>query len=445
MNFNIKELAKSQIEVSFVLTPEDLKPYLEQALKDIAKDSSIAGYRPGKAPASLIKDKVDPVTLLEEGAEKAIRDIWPKTAEEQQIDGVGSPKVEITKIAPDNNLEFKVTVDIMPKITLPDLKEIVAPLGKEKTISKVEKIEIEDSLQWLSDSRAITTKVERGAENGDLVNISFKTFNEGKELEDSQSDNYPLILGKGHFLDGFEKAIIGLKASEEKSFSVIAPADYWEENLRGKTLDFQVKVNEVMERKLPELNDEFAKTLGQFESLEDLKKSIEEGIKGEKDRAESERIRNLILKNIADKVTIDLPDSLVNGELQAMLHDLKHQCEDHGLSFEDYLKQVKKTEEEITKDLKENASIKAKADLILRAIAKEQKITANEDEVSVAVTEVLRSMGEETSELNSDDIKLYAKEVVIRRKTWEYLESFLPQEGVKVTEAETTQSQKDAV
>jgi len=445
MNFTIKELAKSQIEVNFILTPEDLKPYLEQALKDIAKDSSVAGYRPGKAPANLIKDRIDPVALLEEGAEKAIRDIWPKTAEEQQIDGVGSPKVEITKIAPDNNLEFKVTVDTMPKIVLPDLKTIIEPLGKEKVSSKVEKKEIEDSLQWLADSRATTAKVERGAENGDLVNVNFKTFSEGKELEESQSDNYPLILGKGHFLDGFEKAIIGLKAGEEKNFSVVAPADYWEETLRGKTLDFQVKMNEVMERKLPEVNDEFAKTLGQFENIESLKKSIEDGIQGEKDRAEGERIRGLILKNIADKVTVDLPDSLVNGELQAMLHDLKHQCEDHGLSFEDYLKQVKKTEEEITKDLRENAATKAKADLILRTVSKEQKFAANEDEVNVAVTEVLRSLGEETSELNSDEIKLYAKEMVIRRKTWEYLESFLPQESVKVTEEATTQSKKDTV
>lgn len=445
MNFTIKELAKSQLEVNFVLTPDDLKPYLEQALKNIAQNSSVAGYRPGKAPANLIKDKVDPVVLLEEGAEKAIRDIWPKTAEEQQIDGVGAPKVEITKIAPDNDLEFKVTIDVMPKIVLPNLKSIIEPLGKEKTISKVEPKEIEDSLQWLTDSRAVTTKVERGAENGDLVNVNFKTFNEGKELAESRSDNYPLILGKGHFLDGFEKELMGLKAGDSKNFSVVAPADYWEESLKGKTLDFQVKMNEVQERKLPNLNDEFAKTLGKFENIDALKKSIEEGIQEEKDRAEGERIRSLMLKNIADKVTVDLPESVVEGELQAMLHDLKHQCEDHGLPFEEYLKQVKKTEEELTKELRKNASIKARADLILKTISKEQKFAANEDELNVAIAEVLRSLGEETSDLNNDEIKIYAKEMVIRRKTWAYLESFLPPESVKVTPAVTSQVPKDII
>ncbi len=445
MNFIIKELAKSQLEVNFVLTPEDLKPYLEQALKDIAQSSSVAGYRPGKAPVNLIRNKVDPVNLLEEGAEKAIRDVWPKTAEEQQIDGVGSPKVEITKIVPNNDLEFKVTVDVMPKIELPDLKTIIGLLGKEKAINKVSAKEIEDSLQWLADSRATTTKVDRGAKDGNLVNVSFKTFNNGKELEESQSDNYPLILGKGHFLEGFEKELMGLKAGEEKNFSVIAPVDYWEENLRGKKLDFQVKINEVQERKLPDLNDEFAKTLGKFDNLDALKKSIEDGIQGEKNRAEGERIRSLMLKNIADKVTVDLPESVVEGELQAMLHNVQHQCEDHGLPFEEYLKQIKKTEEEMKKELRENAAVKAKADLILRTIAKEQKLTANEDEVSVTVTEVLRSLGEETSELNNDEIKLYAKEIVIRRKTWDYLEGFLPQESVKVTTESTTKTPKDTV
>jgi trigger factor len=445
MDFTIKELAKSQLEINFVLTPEDLKPYLEQALNDIARNASVAGYRPGKAPANLIKDKVDPVALLEEGAEKAIRDIWPKTAEEQQIDGVGTPKVEITKIVPNNNLEFRVTVDILPKIELPDLKSVLSPLGKERISSKVEKKEIEDSLNWLADSRAITTKVERGAQEGDSVNVNFKTFNEGKELTESQADNYPLVLGKGHFLEGFEKELIGLKAGEEKNFSVIAPTDYWEENLRGKKLDFQVKVNEVSERKLPLVDDEFAKTLGKFENLETLKKSIEDGIRGEKDRAEGERLRVLILKNISDQVKLDVPKSLIEGELNAMIHNLRHQCEDHGLSFEDYLKQLKKTEEEMRKDLSVGASSKAKADLILRAISKEQKFSANEDEINVAVAELLHSMGGEISELNNEEVKLYAKEMVIRRKTWDYLESFLPQEGVKVTPETTTQVPKDMV
>lgn len=445
MDFTIKELAKSQLEINFVLTPEDLRPYLESALNDIAKNASVAGYRPGKAPANLIKDNVDPVALLEEGAEKAIRDIWPKTAEEQKIEGVGAPKVEITKIAPDNNLEFKVTVDILPKIELPDLKSLLSPLGKERVASKVEKKEIEDSLNWLADSRAITTKVERGAIEGDLVNVNFKTFSDGQELSESQADNYPLVLGKGHFLEGFEKELMGLKANEEKNFSVTAPADYWEENLRGKKLDFQVKVNEVSERKLPLIDDGFAKTLGQFDSLNTLKKSIEEGIKGEKEKAESERLRILILKNISDQVKLDVPESLVEGELNAMLHDLRHQCEDHGLSFEDYLKQLKKTEEEMRRDLRSGASSKAKADLILRAISKEQTINANEEEINVAVAELLHSMGGEVSELSNDEIKLYAKEMVIRRKTWDYLEAFLPQEGVKITKEETIKTQKDTV
>ncbi len=445
MDFTIKELAKSRLEINFVLTPEDLKPYLEQALNDIAHNASVAGYRPGKAPVNLIKDKVDLVALLEEGAEKAIRDIWPKTAKEQQIDGVGVPKVEITKIVPNNNLEFRVTVDILPKIELPDLKSLLSPLGKERIVSKIEKKEIEDSLNWLADSRAITTKVKRGAQDGDLVNVNFKTFNEGKELAESQADNYPLVLGKGHFLEGFEKELIGLKINEEKNFSVVAPSDYWEENLRGKKLDFRVKVNEVSERKLPLVDDEFAKTLGKFENLETLKKSIEDGIRGEKDRAESERLRVLILKNISDQVKLDVPESLIEGELNAMIHNLRHQCEDHGLSFEDYLKQLKKTEEEMRKDLSVGASSKAKADLILRAISKEQKFSANEDEVNVTIAELLHSMGGEISELNNEEVKLYAKEMVIRRKTWDYLESFLPQEGVKVTPETITQVPKDMV
>jgi trigger factor len=287
--------------------------------------------------------------------------------------------------------------------------------------------------------------VERGASEGDLVNVNFKTFSNGQELSESQADNYPLVLGKGHFLEGFEKELMGLKANEEKNFSVTAPADYWEENLRGKKLDFQVKVNEVSERKLPLIDDGFAKTLGQFDSLNTLKKSIEEGIKGEKEKAESERLRVLILKNISDQVKLDVPESLIEGELNAMLHDLRHQCEDHGLSFEDYLKQLKKTEEEMRSDLRSGASSKAKADLILRAISKEQKINANEEEINVAVAELLHSMGGEVSELSNDEIKLYAKEMVIRRKTWDYLESFLPQEGVKITKEETIKTPKDTV
>ena len=285
-----KKLPKSQLEITFELTEEEFKHFMEHAIEHLKTHVKVDGFRPGKAPNSMVEDKIKPESLLMEAGDIAVRETYTKYILENKLEPVGNPEVSIIKIAQGSPFIFKAVITVLPDVELPDYKEIAKAVKGPKgypEISVTEE-EIQDSINYLQKTRAKFTLKNEGAEKKDFVEIIYQ--NKGIETNKEIKDKF--ILGEGGFMPGFEDNLVGMKAGEEKEFRVKFPSSSQvsrseisedkKSPLAGKESDFKVKMISVQKMELPEINDEFAKQLGAYDTLVDLKNSMKKGIITEK-------------------------------------------------------------------------------------------------------------------------------------------------------------------
>ncbi len=446
MKFSINKLPKSQVEVDCHLSIGEFNVFFEEALLELGEDLEIKGFRKGKAPKNIVEQYLGVEKILIRAAEKAISSSYKKILQENNLEPISRPEVNIQKLAKNNPFSFKAKFFVLPEINLPDYKDIASKIKKRKI--EVNKEEVEDSIQWLQKSRAKFSLKNGSAEKGDFIEIeyqspNFKNFNNGNVITDA------FILGEGKFLPGFEEQLVGMEAvngKNEKEFSLEVPKGHSLEKY-GKKIELRVKLKSVQKVELPEINDEFAKSLGNFEDLTALRKSIEEGIKTEKEQAESLRVKEEILEKISRTTECELPASLVEREQEQMLENFKNNIlEKFKMSWEDYLKsaflnkeegekkdfypeEIKKKEEEIKKSFLPQAEKNIKKLLILREIGKREGIEVSEEEVEEVIQEELKnySSPEEAKMklgVDPEELKEYTKERIKNEKILSLLENF---------------------
>jgi len=284
---------------------------------------------------------------------------------------------------------------------------------------KVENAELDASLEYLRKSRAKVVTVNKPAKMGDRVEVDFEIRHGDVKIEDGTSKNHPLILGEGRFLPGFEENLEGMLAGEEKTFSLQAPKNWPDKRIADKNLNFKVKMNLVQEREIPELNDDFAKSLGHFDSVQELKASINSGILEEKRIKEDQRIKIALIEQVAENSQIEFPEELVLEELERMIEEFKFSITAFGLEFELYLKEIGKTIEELKKDWKKEAEKRVRIAICLQAIAEKEQINVSEDEVTERINENLKhyySIEEAKRDIDLEKLKNYTKEVLRNEK-----------------------------
>lgn len=425
MKKTIKKLPKSMIEIEVEIPPSDWEIFLDEAARELSGGLKVAGFRPGNMPRNIVEREIGPGRILERGAELAARKTYVKIVLEDKIEAIGSPKITILKMAQGNPLVFKAEAVVMPEVDLADYKKIAQKYKpKKKEEIKVEEKEINDSLEWLQKSRAKYITMARGAKLGDRVEIDFETSVDNVKIDKGESKNHPLILGKSRFIKGFDDNLIGLKEGEEKKFSLMFPEDYHQKSLAGKLADFKVKMNLVQEQELPELNDEFAKGLGGFENLGKLKENMREGILTEKETEEKRAWQEKIISGIAEKSSMDLPDLLIESETEKMLEEMKINVSNAGLPWDKYLEQAGKTEQALKKELRVSAEKRVKGALILREIAKQEKIEIADDELEKEMNVILSQFPDpETAkkQIDIEQLKSYTYETIKNRKAFELL------------------------
>jgi len=285
--------------------------------------------------------------------------------------------------------------------------------------------EINKILDYLQQSRAKIITVNGPAKKGNRVEIDFEVRHGGTRIEDGVSKNHPLILGEGRFLPGFEEKIEGMKAGEERNFFLKVPENWSDKRICDKNLDFTVKMNLVQEREIPDLNNEFAKSLGNFDSLDILKKSISEGLMGEKEAKERQRIRLELIEKVADNSKMEIPAELIEQELEVMEKELKFTVEGLGLDFEKYLNEIRKTREELKKDWQIQAEKRVGIAVCLKAIADKENINVSEEEINERVNQDLKNyQNTEEAKKNIDHraLREYTKEVLRNEKVFGLLE-----------------------
>lgn len=420
MKINQKKIGKSQIEITFELTPEEFKEHFNHAFLHLKEHIKVDGFRQGNVPDKMVEEKVGKENLLMEGGEHAVKHVYYDFVSENKLEPIGEPEVHIVKISQGGELIFTAKIAILPEIILPDYKEIAKKVKGQEIL--VTEQEIIDSINYLQKTRAKFFPKEGSPSTGsgqteknDFVEIEYQS----KEIENNKLIKDKFILGEGGMIKGFEDAILGMKAGQEKEAAIKFPENSTRKDLAGKDIVFKIKIISVQKMELPEINDEFAKTLGAFDTLVSLKESVKTGIIAEKTEAEKQRKRAEILDKISEKVNFDIPEKLVEYEKDRLFEDLKNNiAQNFKMKFEDYLATVKKTELEIKETFGKEAEKRIKSFLVLRKIGKAENIQVSEKELEEEIRK------EKSTGIDTEQLKEYAKGVIYNEKIFNLLESF---------------------
>ena len=418
MKVDITKLPKSEVELKIEVPADEWQEFLDEAAKELSKDLKIEGFRPGYAPLKLVEEKIGIAMILEEAAEHCIQKCYVKAILENNIEAIGQPEVSVLKLAKNNPFEFKAKVAIMPEVKLPDYKKIALETKRNKVL--VEEKEVEETLSLIRKSRAKFSQKSGPCQKSDWVEIEYSSpqIENGKKTEDA------FILGEGRLIPGFEENLEGMEGSQEKEFSQIFPKNHLQKDLAGKEIDFKVKLKSVQKVELPEINDGFAQEVGNFKNIAELKNSVKEGIILEKEGEESQRVRQEILRRTTEKSEMEIPEVLVKNVKNQMLADVKQSVPQKlGITFEDYLGRVKKTEKDLIDSFFPEAEKRVKSSMVLREISKKEKIEASNDEAETEADKILKNYTA-SRKIDVEKLKEHTKEVMTNEKTFQFLESF---------------------
>lgn len=416
------------MEFEITVSWSDWKKYLDEAAKDISQEIKIQGFRPGKAPRHLVEQKVGKGEILNNAAQKAVQKSYTDYVLAEKLDVIGRPEVTILKIAEGNDLIYKAVVTVMPEVKIDEkYKEEVKKINQEYANKKIEikEDDINLELDKLANSRVKLVTVNREAKKNDSVEIDFEVLMGGVPIENGTSKKHSLILGRGVFIPGFEDNLVGMKEGEEKEFELSFPEDYHKKDLAGKPAKFKVKLNLVQERQTPEINDDFAKSLGEFENLESLRKKIREGMEHEEKHKREDQKRNEYMEKIIEKMDVELPELLINQEIDRMLEEFEQQLHSMGMHRKDYLEKLNKKEEELRQEWKPQAEKRIKSALALEKIAKQENIEVQSQEVEEEMNKTLQYYKNvKDLEKNIDMARLYnySKSILENEKVFKFLE-----------------------
>lgn len=387
MQATVKELKTGSLQLAVELNREDLISYVSQAEKELASQVQIDGFRPGKVPVEEVRKRLDKETVRQTALEIALEKSLSLALAEKKIE---ARKVTDLKVEDNTADKLNYTVVVHPFPEIKSIPELASVSVERKTVEVTPK-EIEDALEVIRGSRSKFIAKDGPAESGDRVEVDFAVRLDGKVIDGGESKNHPLIIGGKSFLPGFEEALIGLKAGEEKEFPLQVPADYFHKPIAGKSLQASVMVKSVQKVEKPELTDDFAKTLGAFTSLEDIRERVKGGIKEEKSVKERQRVRLAILDSLTEKAEIAVPESAINDQLEGMLQDFDHDLHSRGLELGMYLAHLGKTQEDIKKDWRKDAEKQVKIAAVLHKITKDNNISASAAEVDAELTQAVQS------------------------------------------------------
>ncbi len=378
MKHTIKNLPKSTLEITFELEPDEIEPFLDEAASRLSKNLKIAGFRPGKAPRKEVEKQVGALKLLEEALESIVRKSYVEVVMSDKLDTVGSPSVDIQKLAPGNTLIFKMTVSTIPKINkLTDYKK--TKIKKEPVVVSDEDIML--LLGDLQKVRAREVRKNRPIEKADRVVIDLEISQNNIPVAGGATKGHVVLMDEPYYVPGLTNELLTLKEGDEKRFALTFPEDHFQKNLAGKPVDFKIKVTEIYERISPPIDDDFAKEMGK-KTLAELKELAKENILREKTNKEEARVEQEILKTLVENSDFDnIPDLLVNEEVERMKHELEHNITSQGVEWNQYLQQIKKSEGDLKLDLTPDAIKRIKATLIIRDVAEKENVQVSDKEL----------------------------------------------------------------
>ena len=403
---NIKSNEKkenSTIELVIEVSAAEFEAALDKVYNKQKKNIALPGFRKGKATRKMVEARFGAEVFYEDAIEESYPAAYQAALDEAGIESVAYPKLEILTVGKEG-YTFKAVVTVKPEVTVKDYKGMTAT----KAEVKVSAADVKAELQTYIDRASRLVAVDRKAKKGDTAVIDFEGFKDGVAFEGGKGENYSLELGSGSFVPGFEEQVIGMKAGEEKDLDITFPEDYTPE-LAGAAVVFKVKVHEVKERQLPTVDDEFAKDVSEFDTLADLKKSLSDKLKKQRQEQADREFENTLVQMAIDKMEGEVPEAMIDYQADKMVEDYAVRVERQGFRFEDYLGMMGMTMADMQAQAKESAGRSVRMNLTLEAIADAEGFDVTEEEMEEELKKLAEEYGMEVDAVRtavpSEDLK----------------------------------------
>ena len=435
-----EKIEKSRVALTIEVSAAEFEAAIEKAYVKMRKNINIQGFRPGKAPRKMIEKMYGVEVFFEEAINIAFPEAYEAALKEKELQVVGYPEVDMLGECTVEGFTFTAIVPVYPEVTLGEYKGLSAVKGEVKVTEE----DVADRLNTIAERQTRLVSVDREAKLGDTAVIDFEGFLEGVPFEGGKGENHSLELGSGQFVPGFEEQVIGMKAGEEKDLDITFPEQYTPE-LAGKAVVFKVKVNEVKEKEIPVLDDEFAKDVSEFDTLDELKADLEKKIAQEQEKAIEQAFQDALMEQVAENLTVEIPDAMIETQAKQFIDNFKMQLAQQGIPYDEYLKMTGTEEASLLEEAKEPAMRQVRMDLAMAAIIKAENITASDEEVEAEY----QHMAEQYS-MDIEMVKKYlndeqVRDELISRKAIEVVTSSAKAKKARKTTKKTTKkAEKEA-
>ena len=405
-----EKLEKSKVALTIEVGAEEFEAAVNKAYLKMRGKMNIPGFRPGKAPRKIIEGMYGTEVFYEEAVNILLPDAYEAAVQEEKLETVGYPEVELVSCGKEG-VTFKTTVAVYPEVKLGQYKGLEAPKAEVKVMAA----DVNNRLKEMSERNARLVSVERAVKKGDTAVIDFEGFDNGVAFDGGKGENFDLEIGSGSFVPGFEDQIVGKQAGEEKDIDITFTQNY-HKALAGKPVVFHVKVNEVKNKEVPAIDDEFAKDVSEFDSLKELKADLKKKITAEREEAAQHAFEDALMQKVADGVACEIPDDMIKMQSEKMCEGFKQQLASQGIPFEQYLQMTNSTEAAFVEEAKEPATQQIRMDLAVEAIVKAENLEVSDEEVEAEYKNL-----SEKYNMDVDTVKKYLhaeqiKEQVIREK-----------------------------
>ena len=385
MSVQVENLEKNMAKLTIEVTAEDLEKALNAAYQRQKKNISIPGFRKGKVPRAMVEKMYGPAVFYEDAVNSLIPQEYAKAADESGLDIVSQPEIDVVQIEKGKPFIFTAEVAVKPEVTLGEYKGLEVP----KADLEVTDEEIEAELKKEQEKNARTIHVEdRAAQEGDKVTIDFEGFVDGVAFEGGAGKDYPLTLGSKTFIPGFEEQLVGVALEQSVDVNVTFPEDYQAEELKGKEAVFKCVIHKIEAKELPELDDDFAKDVSEFDTLEEYKKEIKDNIEKRKADAAKTEKENAVVDKAIENAQMDIPEAMVKTQINQMIDDFARRIQSQGLTMEQYMQFTGSTRETMQEQMRPQAMKRIQSRLVLEKVAEVENIQISDEKLDEELTKM---------------------------------------------------------
>jgi len=403
MSLQVEKLEKNMAKLTIEVSAEEFEKAMKAAYNHNKGRFNIPGFRRGKAPQAMIEKMYGAGIFYEDAANAVIDMSYPRELEACEEEIVSSPEIEVVQIEKGKPFIYTATVAVKPEVTLGEYKGVEV----EKTDAAVTDEDVENELKNVQDRNSrLVAVTDRPVADGDQTIIDFKGYVEGKPFAGGESQDYPLTIGSHSFIDTFEEQMIGMNIGETKELEVTFPEEYHAKELAGKPAKFEVKVKEIKVKELPELNDEFAGEVSDFETLAEYKEDLKKTLTERKEKTAAAENENKVIDKVTDNAQMDIPAPMVDEQVRNMIEDYARRLQSQGISFDQYLQFTGSTIEQLQEQMRPQAELRLRTRLVLEAVVAAEKIEPSEELVEAEIKKM-----SENYKMDAEQIKTIMGEV----------------------------------